>query len=331
MKGKATISVLGLGNWGTALANHLAKKGHAVLGWSIEQEIVSGINSNGKNPRFLSDVQLSSNLRATENFSEALDADLLVLVFPSSALAEILPRITLQPGAILVSAIKGIDRETFLTPLQLAAKHLGSATKMAVLSGPSFARDVADGRPCGVVAASAEESTAARVAEIFSSNEMKVYISVDPLGVELGGTLKNVVALAAGIGDGLSLGESARAGLITRGLAEMTRLVDALGGDVRTMYGLAGLGDLAMTATSTISRNHQVGLRLGRGEMLQEILSSLGSVAEGVTTSPILIKLAKHHQVEMPITQAVVDVLVGKSSPTEAVQSLLSRPVKGEF
>jgi glycerol-3-phosphate dehydrogenase (NAD(P)+) len=326
----ASIAVLGLGNWGTALAHHLARRGNKVLAWSVEADVVSGINNNHRNPRYLTQIELHPNLSATADISATFVADVIVLVIPSTALHDVLPALKLKTDAILVSAVKGIDPESLKTPLQLAADYL-PATSLAVISGPSFAKDVAAECPCGIVAASASIEVATKVASIFSGNGMKVYLSTDPLGVELGGIVKNVIALAAGVGDGLGLGESARAGLITRGLAEIMRLAEAMGADRQTLSGLSGLGDLAMTATSTISRNHRVGIELGKGHSLKEAISLAGSVAEGVTTTPSVLKLAQKYRVEMPIVEEAARLLEGKVTPLQAVQNLLNRPVREEF
>lgn len=323
-------SVVGLGNWGTALANHLACKGLEVLGWAIEPEIVSGINENHHNPTYLKDVALSPNLKATGRLEEALSAPIVVLVVPSKVLAKVVPGLALRSDQILVSAVKGIEPSAVQTPLQFAAARLPAPCRLAVLSGPSFARDVVLQRPCGIVAAAQDEATARAVAELFTGNSMKVYISTDPLGVELGGITKNVIAVAVGVSDGLNLGDSARAGLITRGLAEMTRLAEAMGADVRTLAGLSGLGDLAMTSTSDLSRNRTVGVRLGKGEKLSDIVASLGSVAEGVTTTPLVLDLASRFKVEMPITQQVAALIRGEVTPAEAVRNLISRPMRRE-
>lgn len=326
-----TVGVLALGNWGTALANHLAAKGFDVLGWAVEREIVDCVNSEHRNPRYQSAVMLSSRLRATQNLQETLDRPNVVMAFPSSALKEMVPKLKLKPGTLLISAIKGFADESLLTPLQFAEKNLPQATDLSVLSGPSFAKDIVVQNPSGVVAASRDEGVARKTAELFSSDRMRVYVSTDPLGVELGGILKNVIALAAGVSDGLNLGDSAKAGLITRGLAEMMRLGKAMGAEEQTFVGLAGLGDLAMTATCDASRNRTVGLRLGRGEQLAHIIEHLGSVAEGVRTAPLVVKLAERHHVEMPITFAMQRILEGKSSPKDVIRELVTRPVKREF
>ena len=325
------ISVLGLGNWGTAIAYHLAVKGHEVLGWSVEADVVEGINRSHCNPKYLSHIQLSPALRATLDVDQACEHDVRLLVLPSEVLSRALPRVRVRADTVFVSAVKGIDCETVLTPLECARHFLPDCRETAVISGPGFAKDVAAGRPVGLVAASRNESTARRVADLFASESMRVYISTDPLGVELGGIVKNVIAIAAGACDGLGLGDSARAGLITRGLAEMMRLACAMGADAQTLAGLSGLGDLVLTCTCDSSRNRTVGVRLGRGEKLPEIVASLGSVAEGVKTTASVLKLAARHGVEMPICIEVDTVLKGEVSPREILQALISRPLKREF
>jgi glycerol-3-phosphate dehydrogenase (NAD(P)+) len=325
-----SVGVIGLGNWGTALANHLAWKGLKVTGWAIEPDIVAGITSVHQNPRYLTGIELSPELRATSDLTALRDCQALVLTVPAKVLASVLAQLQVPRSTLVVSAVKGLDFMTRMTPLQLAGQALQGHSRLATLSGPSFARDIVRRLPCGVVAASSDPESAQQTAELFNSDCMRVYTSQDPLGVELGGILKNVIAIAAGVCDALQLGDSARAGLVTRGLAEMTRLGVAMGADARTFSGLSGLGDLSMTATSDASRNRQVGLRLGRGEKLAEIEKALGSVAEGVHTTPIVCDLAEKYGVEMPITQQVSKLLKGEVTPVESIRALIVRPIKAE-
>jgi len=333
------IAIIGLGNWGTAIANHLAVKGFKVLGWSIEEDVVKSINDSHRNLRYLSQVELSDNLTATGNLQEALSEETIILVVPSSVLGEIVPRLREMindgPTRTIISAIKGIEASTLLTPLEYSASvwkdsALESA-RLVVFSGPTFAVDVVVQKPCGVVAASRDPKAAENTAQLFSCPWMKVYMSDDPLGVELGGILKNVIAIAAGVCDGIGLGDSARTGLITRGLAEMMRLSKAMGANAQTLSGLSGLGDLVMTATCDASRNRTVGLRLGRGEKLPDIIESLGSVAEGVRTTPLVLKLAQEHLVEMPVSVEVAKLLDGQTTPQQMLGNLINRPLKKEF
>ncbi len=326
-----TISVLGLGNWGTALANHLATKGFDVLGWCKEKEIFDGINSKHENPTYLKGIALSPQLKATLNLEEALGAKYILLVFSASALREMSAKLRVSNDTLLISCIKGLESTTLLTPLKFLEANLVSKPALAVVSGPTFARDIVAHRPSGAVAASKNEAVAREVAELFNSDWMKLYVSTDPLGVELGGILKNVIALAAGVCDGLKLGDSARAGLITRGLAEMMRISQAMGADLQTLSGLSGLGDLIMTATSDLSRNRTVGVRLGKGEKLADIIRSLGSVAEGVSSTPVILELAKRNSVDVPIIDAVSKLLKDEVTAMEMVQALLKRPMRREF
>ncbi|WKZ57634.1 MAG: NAD(P)H-dependent glycerol-3-phosphate dehydrogenase [Bdellovibrionota bacterium] len=327
---KERIGVVGLGNWGTALANHLAWSGHQIIGWSVQPDVVSSINAQHRHCQCLTDIELHSSMRATGTLDELSSCSTLLIALPSAALSEVLPTLTFRPRAI-VSAVKGLERTTLQTPLQYFSKVLGDTVSYTVISGPSFAHDVARRMPAGVVAASTHEDEARRIATMFTTEWMRVYISTDTLGVELGGIVKNVIALAVGISDGMQLGDSARAMLITRGLAEIMRLGEALGAQGTTFMGLSGLGDLAMTATSDLSRNRQVGLRLGRGEALSDIISSLGSVAEGVATSRVVSSLARTHGIEMPITDQVAAVVDGRITPIEAVRALITRPLRREF
>lgn len=325
------ISVLGLGNWGTALAQHLAKKGHNVLGWSIEEAVVASINSEHRNSIYMPQINLSTNIRATKDFDEAISNPIIVLAFASCALKEVIPKLNVQERTLLISAIKGLESQSLMTTLEYAKASLSAKVRLAAISGPSFAKDVVRGCPCGVVAASENIETARETAFIFSSDSMRVYMSSDPIGVEIGGVVKNVIAIAAGICDGMNLGDSARSVLITRGLAEMMRLSKALGADVQTLSGLSGLGDLIMTASCDASRNRTVGLRLGRGETLDHILQTLGSVAEGVFSTQSVLALAKKHNVEVPISFQVGRILREEVRPEEVVQSFFARPLRKEF
>jgi glycerol-3-phosphate dehydrogenase (NAD(P)+) len=325
------VGVIGLGNWGTALANHFGRKGLKVSAWGRDPDLVASINSKQRNPRFLSSVELSSSIRATTDLAVVCSEQFLVIALPSQVLETLAALNTIKPDAIVASAVKGLQSGSLKTPLQFLADRIGGPDRLCVVSGPSFASDLVAHRPIGVVVASTAEGTARRVAEALTSEWLRAYTSTDPLGVELGGVVKNVIALAAGVCDGLKLGESARAGLITRGLAEMTRLAVAMGANERTLSGLSGLGDLAMTATSATSRNYTVGFRLGGGEPLDAIAASIGSVAEGVRTTPLVVRLGEQHGVDLPISAAVGKVLAGSVTPTEMAKALISRPIKPEF
>lgn len=326
------ITVLGLGNWGTALAEHYARNGHAVTGWCREPEIAAGINSKKINPVCFSGTKLSDDLLATNDLNKALSGcDVVVVALPASVWGTFFKPENFNRKLRYVSAAKGLVPGEHFTPLKLLTSLGAPAESLAVLSGPSFASDVIGNKPCGIVSASASESFASELAELTASKNLRVYTSTDPLGVELGGILKNVIAVAAGVVDGLQLGDSARAGIITRGLAEMMRLAATLGADPQTLCGLAGLGDLVMTATCDQSRNRTVGVRLGKGETLDHIIKTLGSVAEGVKTAPLVHSLAKKFGVEMPITDHVNLLLMGQKQPHEMAGMLLGRPIKSEF
>ena len=330
MPGKEPIAVIGLGNWGTALAHHVALKGHKVVAWTRDADVVQAIRDTKRHPTFLADVTLSENIVATTNIADCAKAQIIIYALPSATLASVVLGLTLQPGTILISAVKGLERDTLLTPVQFFERHYGSIITAAVISGPSFAADVIRQRPCGLVAACKDSDISKQIATLLSGASMRVYTSTDTVGVEVGGVVKNVIAVAAGVVDGLDLGESARAGLITRGLAEMMRLAEAMGGERLTLSGLSGLGDLIMTATSPASRNRTLGYRLGKGESLNAIVQTIGSVAEAVSSTPIVLRLASQHGVEMPICHQVGLLINQEITPHELVQRLLQRPLKSE-
>ena len=326
------VGVVGLGNWGTALANHLANKGYDVLGWEINSDVVESINTSHINAKYQKDVVLCENLKATSNMSDLKDSDMILLVVPSLALNSVIPQLPINDNMLIVSAIKGLEKESLKTPIDyVLSKFNVNKNNLAVLSGPSFAADIVRFRPCGVVSAGFLEDTAKKVANIFTSDSMRVYFSTDPIGVEIGAVVKNVIALASGVCDGMELGESAKAVLITRGLTEMVRLGVAVGGQEKTLFGLSGLGDLILTATCDTSRNRTVGKRLGRGENLQDIIRTLGSVAESVTTTPLVLELAKKYNVSMPIAEEVNKLLKGEVKPIDLLKHLMDRPLKFEY
>lgn len=325
------IGLIGLGNWGTALAQHCAECGFDVLGVSNNPLVVEGINRQHFNPVCLKEFKLNSRLKATSNIQDVEKSDIIILALPAKALASAMKGFSPCKTSILVSAIKGLEPATLSTPLQYLSNYLSTRPLLAVISGPSFAKDLVQGLPLGLVVAAEELATSELVARALTANRVKCYTSTDPVGVEIGGIAKNVIAIAAGVTDAMGLGESARAGLITRGLAEMTRLAVAYGADARTLAGLSGLGDLVLTASSTSSRNHTVGYRLGKGESLEQILNSLGSTSEGVFTAPILLKLAAEKMVDMPIAKAVSALIAGVVSPQQLIADLVARPIKSEL
>ncbi len=330
------IAVFGAGAWGTALAQHAARR-HPVLLVARDPLQAADISAERCNRRYLPGIELSPALQVSADTEAACrwlagDPSLAVIATPVSGLAAVLDRLvpTLPVScAGVVWLCKGLEASTMRLPHQLAAERLG-AVAGASLAGPSFAQEVAAGLPVALTVAGGGARLAEQVVAAFHHGAARIYSSDDTVGVELGGALKNVMAIAAGIGDGLQLGMNARAALITRGLAEMTRLGIALGARAETFMGLTGLGDLVLTCTGALSRNRSVGLALARGESLAEILAGLGHVAEGVNTAPVARALALRHAVDMPILQAVCDVLEGRARATEAVLSLLAREPRRE-
>jgi len=325
--------VLGAGSWGTALAHHLANGPAQVVLWGRDKTVLRSIAEGNKNPHYFPDIPLSPKIKVSEDLTDALDsASLVVFAVPSAATREIAKLVSpaLPNEAIIVSTAKGLEQATSSTMISVLAEELPAHQKLSVLAGPSFALEVVQGLPTAVTIAAQESSVAESAAEFFHHSAFRIYTSTDVIGVELGGIIKNVIALAAGIVDGVGMGNNARAALITRGIAEMQRLVVAFGGNRRTVAGLSGLGDLLLTATGDLSRNRQVGLRLGKGESLEQIVNSLGQVAEAVKTAPKLYNLAKNKQVSVPIIEQVNAILEEKVSIEEALSILLAREQKAE-
>jgi glycerol-3-phosphate dehydrogenase (NAD(P)+) len=325
------VAVIGLGAWGSSLALYCARIGHQVIGWHIDESYLESIRRSKQitiNPTCTQ--PLHEGLTLTSRLEDCRDVDFTIVALPGSAWSEVLPR--LQPTSVVISATKGLERTLNVTPLTYAHSQLQiSPSDLCVISGPSFAKDLALQTPISLVCASSDRDTATKVATMLSSNTLRCYISPDTLGVELGGILKNVIAIAVGISDALSYGPSTRAALITRGLAEMTRIAVALGANSQTLHGLSGLGDLVMTATDDQSRNRMVGLRLGKGEKLSEIIASLGSTAEGASSAELVLNLATKHAIEAPIVALVVSILRGEIKPQDLAQKLMSRPLREEF
>ena len=334
MSGALRVTVVGAGSWGTALAKLTAEKGHDVTIWSYEAEVASGINDDGENP-YLPGVALPDALRAETDLGAAVaGAELVLSVSPSQVVRSVMqvagPHI--PPDAVLVSASKGIELGTLLRMHEVLGEVVPSSVmdRGCVLSGPSFACEVAMCAPTAVVVASRDASASEWVQQVLQTPWFRVYTNVDVAGVELGGALKNVVALAAGVTAGLGYGHNTTAALITRGLAEMARLGLAMGAKSATFYGLAGMGDLVLTCTGSLSRNRTVGYRLGRGESLAEVLADMTAVAEGVKTAEAVYELARRHDVEMPITEQVYAIVHEGRSPAEAVRALMLRDPKPE-
>lgn len=329
------VAVIGAGAWGTTLADLLARKGLAVTIWAREPEVVAGVNHEHLNAIFLPDAPLAPALRATGDVADAVrGAEVVVCAAPSHAVRSVMSRAAAAvedgPAPVVVSVSKGLEPEAQERLSCVLRQVFGRETPVAVLSGPSFAREVYERQPTAVVAAAREHEVARRVQELFSTNSFRVYSHTDVVGVELGGALKNVIALAAGITEGLGLGYNPRAALITRGLAELTRLGVAMGADPLTFAGLAGLGDLVLTATGALSRNRTVGVELGQGRRLEEILASRKSVAEGVTTARTAVALGERHGVELPIAREVSAILFAGKAPRQAIADLMERTLKPE-
>ena len=328
-----TTAILGAGSWGTALAIHIARAGHAVRLWARDEAFVRELRDRGANDRYLPGLPLGEGVAATDSLEEALGgARFVIVAVPSHGLRAVVRRAAphLAPGAILVSATKGIEVDTLQRMSQVIEAETAGCCRTVVLSGPSFAQEVAAGLPTAVLAASADGTAAEAVQEHFRGPGLRLYVNHDVAGVEIGGALKNVIAIAAGCVEGLRLGHNALAALITRGLAEMSRLALAEGGRRDTLAGLSGLGDLVLTCTGDLSRNRRVGIELGRGRRLDDILADTRMVAEGVRTTRGALALGARHGIELPIAAQMQEVLDGRCSPLRAVEALMLRPQRPE-
>jgi glycerol-3-phosphate dehydrogenase (NAD(P)+) len=322
------VAVLGAGAWGTALASVLSARLEVTL-WARDRAQAESIAGTRRNDRYLPGVELPKPLEVTADFARAISgAQLALAATPVAGLRDLLQK--LGAGTPLIWLCKGFEEGSGLLPHQIVEEVLGSAARCGALSGPSFAAEVARGLPCALTLAARDAAFARESAALLHGGRMRVYYSADLVGVEIGGAVKNVMAIAAGISDGLGLGLNARAALITRGLAEIARLGAAFGGSPETFFGLAGAGDLILTATGELSRNRRVGLELARGGKLEKILAGLGHVAEGVKSTKEIARIAAARGVEMPVTDAVNAVLEGKLAPAKAVELLLSRDPKKE-
>jgi glycerol-3-phosphate dehydrogenase (NAD(P)+) len=329
------IAVIGGGSWGTALANRLAVNGHDVCLWAFEPELVREINGSHTNSLFLPGIQLHPALTCIGSLQEAAAGrTIILLVTPVQVMRGVLKQLAeyIEPGAIIANASKGIELETLRTVSQICTELLPAELtgRFVALSGPTFAREVAQGLPSLIVAASRAESAAGRIQAAFSCPSLRVYTNTDVVGVELGGAVKNVIAIAAGICDGLGFGHNARAALITRGLAEMNRLGQAMGAEAATFAGLAGMGDLVLTCTGDLSRNRTVGFKLGQGMQLADILAEMRMVAEGVKSAESVYNLALKLGVEMPIVEQTFRILHENKPAREAVTELMARALKTE-
>jgi glycerol-3-phosphate dehydrogenase (NAD(P)+) len=329
------VGVIGAGAWGTALAKHLAEKGLQVRLWAHEPDVVRAINTTHENAIFLPGVALPKTLVATGAMAEAVkDCDGLLFVVPSHVTRQVLQALLpcLPDPVPLISATKGIEEETSKLMTQVMDDVLppGMSSMVMALSGPSFASELSLGKPTAVCLAGRDAAVVQRFQQALITPAFRVYGDADLIGVQLGGALKNVMALAAGVVDGLGLGLNARAALITRGLAEIVRLGTAMGADPRTFYGLSGVGDLVLTCTGTLSRNHMVGVRLGQGVKLDTVLRGMQAVAEGVRTAHAAWGLACRYAVEMPITREIYAVLFEGKPCRQAVSDLMEREAKAE-
>ena len=326
-----TFGVIGGGAWGTAIAQMLCRDGQDVTLWCLEAEVADAINTAHENTVFLSGVPLKPALRATTNLADLYNLDALFAVAPAQHTRSTLAALKghIAPGTPVVLCSKGIELSTGKFMTEVLADALPEASP-AVMSGPSFAIDVAKGLPTAVTLAVEDESIGSELIQAISTPTFRPYLASDLLGAEIGGAVKNVLAIACGIALGKGLGRSAHAALIARGSAEMTRLALALGADRETMSGLSGLGDLVLTCSSETSRNMSCGLALGRGESLDSIMGARNAVTEGVATAPVLRRLASEHGVDMPICDAVAAVIEGEISVDDAITTLLMRPNKAE-
>lgn len=326
-------AVLGAGSWGTALAIQLANNGHQVRAWDHDEELISALNADNENKRYLPGNKLPTKLTAELNLATAINhADFILSVVPSYAMRVVCEQLAaLQHTNKFIWASKGFEKQTKMMMHQVVEDVLGKDIQSAVLSGPSFAKEVADSLPTAVTLASSDIEYAKELATYFHSDNFRVYVSGDVIGVELGGTVKNVLAIAAGIVDGLGFGANARAALVTRGLAEMIRLGVALKANPKTLMGLAGIGDLVLTCTDDQSRNRRLGLALAQGKTAQQYMDELGQAVEGFHAAQVIHEIAKDNGVEMPICEKVWKVLNGHLELNTAIAELLGRDMKEEF
>jgi len=330
------VSVIGAGAWGTALANHTALNGKDTLIWAFENDVVESINSRHENSTFLRGVTLHNSLKATGDLEDACShADALIFAVPSHVMEGVVQKMIpfIDEKSVIISVTKGIENKKLRLPSQIFEELLPTAVskRLVCFSGPSFAAEVVRGLPTAITAASADPDSARFVQTLMSIGKMRVYTNDDVIGVELGGVVKNVVAIAAGIADGMELGHNTRAAIITRGLEETIRLGSSMGAREKTFRGLSGIGDLVLTASGDLSRNRTVGKRLGKGEKIADIVASMKMVAEGILTSRSIYLLSKKLDVEMPICNEVYNVCHEGKDPVKAVEDLLTRGLKDEF
>jgi len=327
------LAIIGGGSWGTALAIVLSARFERLRLWVYEPDLAERMRSTRENDVYLPGFRLPANVEFHNEFAPAIrEAEMVLGVMPShlarAVYQEMAPYLT--PAMLVVSATKGLESGTLQRMSEVIREVLGAGSRVAVISGPTFAREVARGDPSALVVASPQTEVAEAVQCAFSGPTFRLYTSADPVGVEIGGAVKNVVAIGAGVCCGLGLGHNATAALITRGLAEIGRLALAMGGQAKTLAGLAGLGDLVLTCTGELSRNRSVGIELAKGRKLDQIVSSMKMVAEGVKTTAATVDLARRHQVEMPIAEQMYAMLYLNRAPQEAIRQLMERSLKGE-
>ena len=327
------IAILGAGSWGSALAVHLTRIGHDVHLWARNPDLAAELIATRQNARYLTGVTFPDRVTPTHSLDEALaGSEVVVVTIPSHGMRAVIheARGAVEPGAIVVSAVKGLEVGSMRRMSEVICEELPGVSAVVALSGPSFAAELARELPTAIVAASSSEDAVKRVQAEFRSASLRIYGSTDVIGVELGGALKNIIAIAAGVVEGLGLGHNAMAALITRGLVEITRLAVARGAQRDTLSGLAGLGDLVLTCTGGLSRNRHVGIELGRGRALDDILASSSMVAEGVRTTEAALALGEHHKVELPIVEQMAEVLSGRKDPPSAIRDLMGRKQRQE-
>jgi glycerol-3-phosphate dehydrogenase (NAD(P)+) len=331
----SSLTLIGAGSWGTALAAHLGRSGRDVTLWARRAEAARSISATRCNDRYLPGIDLPDTVAVTSDLDEAAAAsDLWALAVPSQSLRSVAKRLRphLRADRTVVSLAKGIENHTLMTMSQVLTQVLDPfpAHRIGVLYGPSHAEEVAEGRPTTVVSAARDAEVAGRIQDRFMTDRLRVYVNTDVIGVEIGGSAKNVLAIAAGIGDGVGYGDNAKAALITRGIAEIRRLGLAMGANAQTFAGLAGIGDLVVTCTSAHSRNRRLGERIGQGQSLDDVVERMDMVAEGVRTTQSIYDLAQRHAVEMPITEAVYAILFEGEDPQRWVEELMTRSAKRE-
>jgi glycerol-3-phosphate dehydrogenase (NAD(P)+) len=329
------LAIVGGGSWGTALAVVLAGRFARIRLWIYEKDLAARVCATRENAVYLPGIRVPDHVRVTHELEDAVASAAIVLsVMPSHVARALYARLLpyLDPAMLFVSATKGLENGTLLRMSEVIREVVSARfePRVAVISGPTFAREVAGGQPTALVVASADAAAARTIQASFSGPSFRLYTSPDPIGVEIGGAVKNVVAIGAGVCHGLGLGHNSLAALITRGLAEITRLATAMGGRAQTLSGLAGLGDLVLTCTGDLSRNRMVGVELARGRKLAEIVGSMPMVAEGIKTTQAVGELARRHQVEMPISNEMLQMLHFGVAPQEAIRRLMERALKGE-